>query len=91
MRENKESRKKIAGAAEDREMDSDVMKQVKTAKEIIFERRNAGKNEGRVAKEVRMIPRPFCCACGKTPGAKNNGTSCRCGHERCAECMLLDK
>ncbi len=91
MRENKESRKKIAGAPEEREMDCDAMNEVKMAKEMIFARRNAGKNEGRIANEVRMIPRPFCCACGESPGAKKNGTSCRCGHERCAECMTLDK
>lgn len=61
--------------------------------EMIEERRKNEKRarDGgmRVEKQVRVRPRPYCCACKGRPGVKVDGM-CACGHSRCPECIVLD-
>ena len=102
IREDEESRKKVAhvpeGAAREEEgkegeeeIDmSDIMAEIKEIAEARRKDQQRARDYGmRVEKKARMRPRPLCCACGKQPGVKSDGT-CACGHSRCPECMILE-
>ena len=98
IREDEESRKKIvhvpegaAGREGEEEIDmSDIMAEIKEIGQARRTDEQRARDDGmRVEKQARMRPRPLCCACGKQPGLKSDGT-CACGHSRCPECMILE-
>lgn len=91
MREDDESRKKVAHEPEEEMIDmSDMMAEIKGIAEARRRTEKQARDDGmRVEKKARMRPRPRCCACGEQPGVKRDGT-CSCGHSRCPECIILE-
>ena len=96
MREDDECRKKVAHEPEEEEEEeeemidmSNMMAEIKEIAEARRKTEKQARDDGmRVEKKARMRPRPHCCACGKQPGVKHNGT-CSCGHSRCPEYIIL--
>lgn len=102
IREDEESRKKVAHVPEgaageeegkegEEEIDmNDIMAEIEAIAEARRKDEQRARDDGmRVEKKARIRPRPLCCACGKQPGVKSDGT-CACGHSRCPECMILE-
>ncbi|KAK3169305.1 hypothetical protein OEA41_008688 [Lepraria neglecta] len=92
VRESGQSRKKVADAPEEEEMDmSDMMAKIKEIAEARRRTEKYAREDGRrVEKRPRMIMRVRCCACEKKARVKYDGACSYCEHTRCPICLVLE-
>ncbi|KAL8855265.1 MAG: hypothetical protein Q9178_008084, partial [Gyalolechia marmorata] len=81
FREDVQIRKKVEALAEDPPIDAVLYRANQRTMEA-----HAISMGNRVERDVRWRVRAFCCSCNSR---SRISTDCKCGHESCAQCLVL--